>query len=60
MIQYDPWNESHKPQQFSREDKTGRWIPIHDEYGESHTLAIAGGVIVGVLGAWVLYLWCTI
>ena len=45
MIDYDPWGESHKPQNFARSDTTGRWSPIHDkvEVTTSVWMAFAGG-----------------
>lgn len=69
MIQYEPWADSHAPKNFHRTDPTGRWSPIVEDgrsYGnyapipEPKWLAVAGGVLAGIVGAFVLYLWCTV
>lgn len=61
MQKYEPWAESHKPQNFERIDRSGRWIPIEDTYtmGKigSGLLVIVGGIFAGIVGAFVLYLW---
>lgn len=53
-IDYDPWDDSHKPARFERADPTGRWSPLHDEQ-EPAWVPWVGGIAAGVFFGWMLF-----
>lgn len=58
-VDYEPWHDSHRPQNFARHDTTGRHSPLHiPRVSESWYTAVLIGVFFGCVFA--LILWAAI